>query len=70
MINLMRTLEADFSCSGVCTPGLFWFFRPVTDGPPLINCINGIKTTFAKETTNVGIALVISFGFTFLAFIV
>jgi len=70
MVNLVKLLESDFACSGVCNPGLFWFFRPVTDGPPVNNCITGIKSTFAKQTTNIGVALIISFGFTFLAFIV
>jgi len=70
MINLLQTLEEDFSCSGICQPGLFWFFRNVSAGPPGQNCIDGIKNTFAENTTNIGIALVISFFFTFCAFVV
>jgi len=70
LVDLLRTLETDFACSGICEPGLFWFFKNVTDGPPMMNCIDGIKKTFAENTTNIGIALIISFFFTFGAFIV
>lgn len=70
MIDLLRLLEKDFACSGICTPSLFWFFRNVTDGPPEINCIEGIKSTYAEYTTKIGIALMISFFFTFCGFIV
>jgi len=69
-IDLLKVLENELNCNGICQPGLFWFLKPVTDGPPGQNCVEGLRDMFKKNTTNIGIALIISCFFTFCAFIV
>jgi len=69
-VNLLRILEDELNCNGICEPGLFWFLKPVSDGPPDRNCIEGLRDMFKDNTTNIGIALIISCFFTFCAFIV
>ena len=34
-LQVTKSLENDFSCSGMCNPGLFWFTKDVTKQPPL-----------------------------------
>ena len=38
-IQTMDEFEAEFSCSGVCQPALFWFTQPVTISRPTEPCI-------------------------------
>ena len=68
LINFLDYLETSFACNGICQPGIFFFFKNVTDGPPTSNCIAGLQDVFQENSSNVGAALMISFFFTILAF--
>lgn len=39
--SLIEDIENEFTCNGICKPGLFFFFRPVTEGPPVKACLSG-----------------------------
>ena len=67
MKELLETLESDFDCNGICTTGSFFYFRKVQEGPPLKNCINGVKDTFKDKPLAIGIILIVSFVLTFLS---
>lgn len=34
METLIRSMEDEFNCNGICTPGAFYFFRNLEAGPP------------------------------------
>jgi len=38
-LDSMDVMEDELSCSGICTPGLFWFTQPVTFDRPTDSCI-------------------------------
>jgi len=69
METLIRAMEDEFSCNGICTPGAFYFFRNLDAGPPTQNCLNGLKDVFKDKPLAIGILLLISFFFTIFAFI-
>eukprot|EP00347_Sterkiella_histriomuscorum_P017389 403349568 len=62
--DLIETLESDFNCNGICSPGNFYFFRKVQEGPPNKNCINGIKDQFKEKPLAIGVILIVSFFLT------
>jgi hypothetical protein len=70
MQTLISNMEADLGCSGICTPGAFFFFSDLSVGPPLKNCIEGIKDTFKNKVLAVGVILVFTFLLTFIAWII
>ena len=37
-----RDVEGGLNCNGVCYPGMFYYFQPITTPPPTVNCINGL----------------------------
>ncbi len=39
--SLIEAIEEEFTCNGICKPGLFFFFRPVSEGPPIKACLSG-----------------------------
>lgn len=56
--GLLQALEEDFDCQGLCTPGNFYLYREVDDGPPPSGCMKSIKKTF---NTSAGAAIVVMF---------
>ena len=65
--DLIETLENDFNCNGICSPGNFFYFRKVQDGPPIKNCITGIKDQFKEKPLAIGVILIVSFALTILS---
>ena len=72
-LNILKTLEVNLKCQGICKPTLFWMYRDVTLGPPQQGCIHSLVDSFDKTaglvafglagTALVGIVLLIfSFG--------
>jgi len=64
-----RDFESALSCNGICFPGLFFYFKPITEGPPMKNCIEGITTLFKDKPLAIGILLLVSFVLTVFAHI-
>lgn len=40
--DLMLELEEEYDCSGMCNPGLFYYGRNITEGPPKRTCVNAM----------------------------
>jgi hypothetical protein len=67
VLNILKQIEASFKCNGVCDYGNFYFFIDVSQGPPSKTCQDTLETIFSNISLNVGIALGVTFIFTFLA---
>lgn len=63
-ISFFSFLEDSLDCSGICTPGLFWFTKDVNTGKPGKNCIDGLKSEFGKYTDTIGGCLIVAFFLT------
>jgi hypothetical protein len=68
MKELVTAMENEFNCMGICTPGAFFFFKDLSQGPPTQNCLVGLKDVFKDKPLAIGILLLISFFFTVFAF--
>ena len=42
-LELYQELEDEYECSGMCRPGLFYFGRDISNGPPKKTCLSGIQ---------------------------
>jgi len=62
--NFARNTEASLDCSGICYPGIFYYFKTIDNGPPVNNCLSGLKKAFGSKPLAIGILLVISFVLT------
>jgi len=38
-LAILKTLEVNLQCQGICKPSIFWMYRDVTMGPPQQGCI-------------------------------
>ena len=38
-LDLIRFIETEYDCSGMCSPSLFYLVNPVTAGPPKDACL-------------------------------
>ena len=56
--SLLNILEDEFDCQGICSPGMFWLYREVTDGPPEEGCLLQMKQRFNKGA---GAAVIVLF---------
>jgi hypothetical protein len=70
--GLLRVLEVEFDCQGLCTPGNFWLYRDVSEGPPGQGCMISIKHSFNAAAFGACIVMLIAvfidlmlFGFMF-----
>jgi len=51
-IDSMEMFENEYSCSGMCQPGLFWFTQPVTLARPTEMCIfNLVEMSMTQENS-------------------
>jgi hypothetical protein len=71
--NLARNVEENLNCNGICSPGIFYYFKTLDNGPPKASCLSGIKkeffSTFNSKPLGIGILLIISFVLTLLTHI-
>lgn len=58
--NFASNVESALNCNGICTPGLFYYFKTIASGPPTSNCITGLQTIFAGKPVGIGVILLIS----------
>lgn len=70
--GLLQVLEVEFECQGLCTPGDFWLYREVSEGPPHQGCMISIKHSFNSAAFGATIVMLIAtfidlllFGFMF-----
>lgn len=69
-VSVIKTLEENFSCSGLCNSPNFWLTRNVTEGQPPNSCIYSLKQRFnrsagalAYTTTGTGFVILLVFIF-------
>lgn len=43
-------MEDDFNCSGMCSPSLFYFTRPLEEGPPQKTCLFSMKNALTNSS--------------------
>jgi hypothetical protein len=67
--NVIESLEDEFTCNGVCDPGIFFFFRKIQNGPPTKACLKDFQEYVGRRPMAVGIVLLVSFFLTFCAWI-
>ena len=60
VIKVMEAMEARFSCSGFCQPGLFWFTKDVGTAPPTDNCLTYMMNEIGTKYTPVGATAIAS----------
>ena len=58
--GLLEILEEQFDCQGICTPGNFWLFKDVDDGPVENACLKSLKEDFAGPAMAAVIVLFIT----------
>ncbi|CDW80166.1 UNKNOWN [Stylonychia lemnae] len=67
--KFVKEIENLFDCNGICNPGIFYTYKDLKEGPPNQDCMESLRKTFKNVTVNVGITLVVSFIFCFIAFV-
>lgn len=67
--GLLGVLENDFNCQGICTPGNFFLFKEVDDGPPGRGCLPALKEDFTSSAFAGMIVLFVVAGMDLLLFI-
>ena len=68
-LSLVRTLEQDYNCSGLCSPADFWASKDIKIGPPQQSCIYSMKDSFDENIVLLGWSIVATAGFSFLVFL-
>lgn len=58
VLNLVKTLEEDFNCSGFCSFGRFWASKDIKTGPPTQACIYTLKDSFDDDMVLLGWSIV------------
>lgn len=58
IISLMKLLEEQFDCSGMCSYATFWASRSIKDGPPKQACIYKLKESFDEDMILLGWSIV------------
>lgn len=66
VINLIKTLEEDFNCSGFCSYARFWASKDIKTGPPTQACIYTLKESFDDDMVLLGWSIVATGAMTLL----
>ena len=66
MLDLVKTLETDYDCSGFCGYATFWASKDIKEGPPKKACIYVLKDAFDDDTVLIGWSIVATGLMTFL----
>lgn len=69
-LKFMKFFEAQFKCSGICKPALFYWTRPISDGRPTQTCMIYLKDAIKNNLTYLGIVSIVAGGFTLFAFLI
>mgnify|MGYP001473114236 FL=1 len=52
--------EEEYTCSGICTPALFYWSKSIDLGKPSKSCVNSIKDDLTDSFTGMAIATLFS----------
>lgn len=55
---MVKTLEQEFDCSGICNSARFWASKDIKEGPPKQACIYTLKESFDENIVLLGWAMV------------
>jgi hypothetical protein len=58
VVSLIKTLEQDFNCSGLCEPAQFWASKSIKLGAPTESCIFSLKDSFDDNMVLLGWSIV------------
>lgn len=53
--NTLRYFEQNYECAGMCDLPLFYLTQPLSSGPPTIDCVEAVITSF---TDNFGVFII------------
>lgn len=59
-IRIISHIEEKYSCSGFCTPPLFYFTQSVTKGPPRNACLLPLINDMGLILQNLGASLIVT----------
>jgi hypothetical protein len=59
-VDFIKAAEVNYDCSGLCTPGLFYLTRPLSDGPPTSGCLRIFLEEFPAGLNNTAICTVLT----------
>lgn len=58
--KLMKSVEKEFNCQGLCAPSTWWWYGDITTGSPQKGCMIAIKQKFSASAGIAAIVMVIS----------
>ena len=67
--DYIKFFEEEYSCAGICSPALFYFYRSVSEGVPGGSCLLSIQDDLKTSLLGVGGAALASGIFLFFTFI-
>ena len=67
--DYIKFFEEEYSCAGICSPALFYFYRSVSEGVPGDSCLLSIQDDLKTSLLGVGGAALASGIFLFFTFI-
>ena len=67
--DYIKFFEEEYSCAGICSPALFYFYRSVEEGVPGSSCLLSIQDELKTSLLGVGGAALASGIFLFFTFI-
>merc|ERR1712130_375690 len=56
----MGDMENNYKCSGMCEPGLFFFSRPLHEGPPTQTCFKKFKQELHDSAEGIAVNSVVT----------
>jgi hypothetical protein len=65
----MTYMEEKYACSGICDHTLFWVSKPLTEGRPMENCLEGMKQEVRGNVLYVGVTALLCGIFMFLVWV-
>jgi len=57
---LVKALETNLDCQGMCTPSTWWWNKDITTGSPQVGCMLGIKRNFNETSGAAAVVMVIA----------
>lgn len=58
--KLLKTIEVELKCQGLCKPSMWWWYNDITKGPPTKGCLVAVKEKFAGSASGAAIVVIIA----------
>lgn len=56
---MLEWFEKKYTCSGICSPGLFYYSLDVSEGIPDTSCLLHLKSEITDSLTGIGVCAII-----------